>query len=569
MSKTRIELFALHLENFRKGRDLDNTVDFLADMLDTVNDDDRQQIDALLASKPHILQGICEVMGKLDRDPNIEEDYAFSLTEKLNCEGGDRALELIWASKESMQEHFLEFEDDEVPTTFTVTLLRKAAGDAHPYAIEVGVIAHPARALVKSVLWDRFTIPCEHAAIAALNVGVVYSGRVRYDAEVATEKFVHPLERYHPVRLETTRSFVKRHSRLIAEQSGRLYQSQLQEMASEVATALQEEQVKIPLCQRLDAIHSAPLIINMELGLLTRHGAFQQHGRQIFDFPPALTQLLAGTTVDDVPVTMIKSPYPAQYLYFGRQPDLEFEPGWCVDGAYVRLDESERTLKIMLTSASETRQTKGYWAGIAEPCYAITIEGSDFDGTVGAGIANSFANRERHLSAKVLTQSSTETTESGMQVGDGTASQAAGELALERRRLPVAQKAVDLLINALCYLTSQPDDFRASYPENAPAPLTGIATGDDRKAAEKARSKLEALGFRPIHFYIGPSLEMPVSGAGFTGGHMPRHWRRGHWRQQVHGEGRALRKLIWIRPMLINADDDDDGEAKGQIYFVS
>lgn len=31
------------------------------------------------------------------------------------------------------------------------------------------------------------------------------------------------------------------------------------------------------------------------------------------------------------------------------------------------------------------------------------------------------------------------------------------------------------------------------------------------------------------------------------------HWRRGHMRNQVHGEGRALRKLMWIEPMLVSS----------------
>ncbi len=33
------------------------------------------------------------------------------------------------------------------------------------------------------------------------------------------------------------------------------------------------------------------------------------------------------------------------------------------------------------------------------------------------------------------------------------------------------------------------------------------------------------------------------------------HWRRGHWRNQAHGEGRALRKFIWLEPMAIGAPE--------------
>jgi hypothetical protein len=32
------------------------------------------------------------------------------------------------------------------------------------------------------------------------------------------------------------------------------------------------------------------------------------------------------------------------------------------------------------------------------------------------------------------------------------------------------------------------------------------------------------------------------------------HWRRGHWRRQAVGQGRAERELRWIRTVLVNAD---------------
>jgi hypothetical protein len=37
------------------------------------------------------------------------------------------------------------------------------------------------------------------------------------------------------------------------------------------------------------------------------------------------------------------------------------------------------------------------------------------------------------------------------------------------------------------------------------------------------------------------------------GTHKKSHWRRGHWRQQAVGTGRNERKLVWIRPTLVNA----------------
>lgn len=46
------------------------------------------------------------------------------------------------------------------------------------------------------------------------------------------------------------------------------------------------------------------------------------------------------------------------------------------------------------------------------------------------------------------------------------------------------------------------------------------------------------------------------SSEGLGGTHAsPRvHWRRGHWHNVVHGKGRALRKLDWFEPTLVNAE---------------
>ncbi len=33
------------------------------------------------------------------------------------------------------------------------------------------------------------------------------------------------------------------------------------------------------------------------------------------------------------------------------------------------------------------------------------------------------------------------------------------------------------------------------------------------------------------------------------------HWRRGHWRNQAHGEGWALRRFVWLEPMAVGAQE--------------
>jgi hypothetical protein len=45
----------------------------------------------------------------------------------------------------------------------------------------------------------------------------------------------------------------------------------------------------------------------------------------------------------------------------------------------------------------------------------------------------------------------------------------------------------------------------------------------------------------------------PGSGNGGDGGLRRPHWRRGHFRRQSFGQARSERKLIFIRPVLVNA----------------
>jgi hypothetical protein len=56
---------------------------------------------------------------------------------------------------------------------------------------------------------------------------------------------------------------------------------------------------------------------------------------------------------------------------------------------------------------------------------------------------------------------------------------------------------------------------------------------------------------------IGATYRVARENAASTGTHAsPRpHWRRGHLRHQPHGQGRTLRKLLWIEPMLVGIQE--------------
>jgi hypothetical protein len=41
--------------------------------------------------------------------------------------------------------------------------------------------------------------------------------------------------------------------------------------------------------------------------------------------------------------------------------------------------------------------------------------------------------------------------------------------------------------------------------------------------------------------------------AGSGGSSVSPHWRRGHWRMQTYGTGRAERQRLFIRPVLVDS----------------
>jgi hypothetical protein len=95
-------------------------------------------------------------------------------------------------------------------------------------------------------------------------------------------------------------------------------------------------------------------------------------------------------------------------------------------------------------------------------------------------------------------------------------------------------------VNALCYVSAYPDDITTAWPEETSPRLKGKALLGKAKEQKRARCKLEALGYVPVHIcgqQLAGQIGAHVSPA--TGlRHVTTHWRRGHWRNQAFGPGR-------------------------------
>jgi hypothetical protein len=120
----------------------------------------------------------------------------------------------------------------------------------------------------------------------------------------------------------------------------------------------------------------------------------------------------------------------------------------------------------------------------------------------------------------------------------------------------VIRRVVSLATKALLYL-NMPDARRVERPDRTelmklPAPANPVKR---RKYDQRLRGSYDRI-------VVGPTWE--EAGMGGTGSSAARraHLRRGHFRNQAHGQGMALRRLVWIRPTVVGAHEGETVRAR-------
>lgn len=116
-----------------------------------------------------------------------------------------------------------------------------------------------------------------------------------------------------------------------------------------------------------------------------------------------------------------------------------------------------------------------------------------------------------------------------------------------------AETLLSISLNVLLYLCTDDADLSAA-PIRKPKRGKHISGRNDQVRPEKP-SRMIRVGWK-----VGPALrearrrvtENPLpTGTGYK---QPPHQRRGHFKMQAHGKGRALRKLIYVQPYLAGKD---------------
>lgn len=128
------------------------------------------------------------------------------------------------------------------------------------------------------------------------------------------------------------------------------------------------------------------------------------------------------------------------------------------------------------------------------------------------------------------------------------------DLSIPEERIAFWRYTLDYLVKVMLYLSLDhvPMVHDRAYSD-APREFAGLGK-------RRRQERLAKIGQLYDRYIVGPAvLDEPddergaVSATG-TGAEVRPHWRRGHFRMQVHGPGLAQRKLIFVMPVLVRAD---------------
>lgn len=315
-----------------------------------------------------------------------------------------------------------------------------------------------------------------------------------------------------------------------------------------------------------------------EASLAGHVGAFVEHGRNIFFLEPQLVQLLGQTDLTNVRCGDIQLPFDCFHISFGDAFDgaLPGAPNR-IDGAYITShpDWSDK-LQILVTTRRLDQQhpdKPNRWPFSRDVYFYAPLNVSDPDATFEDVVRTAIEGGEIKIEQSIMTPDDEKVVElpgGPVLVRDVRHLTDAEQTELTREGLPMFRRALVLVVNALCYLNASSDETSTKrLPDDTPADLVANWQSAKVSLRDRAKSGLLERGFMPVLLRNSDvAVETSLANSG-SGAQVSTHWRRGHWRRQPHGQGRALIKLMWIRPALVAADHGAVPDTKGHLYRLS
>ncbi len=372
------------------------------------------------------------------------------------------------------------------------------------------------------------------------------------------------------MRYMRTRPFAKIVVQIYVRTAGRSLppMKTLEEIQSVVFNNFNEAINKFPLGKR----PKGTVMLAQEASLAMHVGSYTAFGRNTYVLAPSLVSMLDHTDLASVHAGDIRLPFGSIYVSFGEAFDARLPgPPNQIDGAYVSLTNPDH-LQILVTSRRlDTRPDRSnQWPFSRDLYYFVPLKFSDAE--------RSFASI---LDAAIGTEIKIvpDLTEPGpdmfferpdgqhVVVHDVRYLSEAETTAFAEEGLSTFRRTLGLIVNALCYMTAEPQDSVVDYPADIPPDLAVAIKSTKPAIRDRAKAELLNQSFSVIRLVGSRIPEVTNKRAGSDGGVLQPHWRRGHWRRQPYGSPRTEIRLIWIKPTIVRADR---GEPEvGHVYDVS
>jgi hypothetical protein len=287
------------------------------------------------------------------------------------------------------------------------------------------------------------------------------------------------------------------------------------------------------------------------------YAMFCEHGRIIYDFAPHLTAAFDRSNLGEARVEDIRLPANAFYMRFRADKPHVLGNGRPLDGVYVFMGKDGAFIGLNFVS-----RHAGRWPDVGDVGVAADIQ---LDGPPETLL--------------------TEALEAGFRDSEARFQDLLRQAAAQRRLMPGefdfpqfdhfrksqddVRGLIDLVCNALLFLSAYPDEVEDDWNDGAPAKLVERTADGAAKKAAKAKDELWFLGYARVR-WAGrrEHREMQARAASGERASPEGHWRTGHWRRQPWGPRRSLRKAMWIRPVWVGAAGDDDHPKRGRIVEI-
>lgn len=313
---------------------------------------------------------------------------------------------------------------------------------------------------------------------------------------------------------------------------------------------------------------------------------FYKGGRNIFSLSPFLIQLLNHTDIGNIRFTDIKLPYNTIYLHFGALSAIEYpidlfehkygieyklqdeNAKYYLDGAFVSILRNH-SLDIRLTFIGKKENFDNKVSITKDfrfPTISFTLDFGKWDGeSSDFKYDNDVTFNNSTVCFYDIWDPKTEPTEIEFDKMHSLTKQPEKCYEGEWQEYVLFDKALMIIINALCYLNFVNDDVEISTTNDQATQLENeLVRTKKHQQRNKLIDKLKKFTYSKIHF-CGRKIEKEFKFTE-TGIEVEPHWRRGHWRNQPFGVRLTSRKLIWIKPTIVRKDKGEP--ATGHIYDV-